>query len=328
MALKSLLSQSALTLTASHTYFVEANPVSSPTLLLSAGIIEFKDFEVIIEGTLLGDTIESNPVAFLSASGGPTTAEGFNFVFNTHNLDPVDTVGGGGGGGDLTDGDYGDITVGGSGTTMTIDNDVVTNAKAANMANARIKGRATAGTGDPEDLTASQVKTLLAITASDVSGLAAVATSGAAADISGLATVATSGSAADLTGTLSGAQLPSFTGDVTNSGAAMTIAADAVTNAKLANMAANTLKGNNTGGSANPTDLSVADVKTMLNLAGTNSGDQTTIVGITGTLAEFNAALTGADFERAVTDANEVAVFRRELGHAQRGGQVAGPSGR
>jgi hypothetical protein len=33
-----------------------------------------------------------------------------------------------------------------------------------------------------------------------------------------------------------------------------------------------------------------------LTLAGTNTGDQTSIVGITGTLAEFNAALTGADF--------------------------------
>lgn len=32
------------------------------------------------------------------------------------------------------------------------------------------------------------------------------------------------------------------------------------------------------------------------NLSGTNTGDQTSIVGITGTLAQFNAALTGADF--------------------------------
>lgn len=40
----------------------------------------------------------------------------------------------------------------------------------------------------------------------------------------------------------------------------------------------------------------VAQVKTDLGLSGTNSGDQTTIVGITGTLAEFNTALTGADF--------------------------------
>jgi hypothetical protein len=36
-----------------------------------------------------------------------------------------------------------------------------TNAKLADMATARIKGRATAGTGDPEDLTAAQVRTML-----------------------------------------------------------------------------------------------------------------------------------------------------------------------
>lgn len=47
----------------------------------------------------------------------------------------------------------------------------ITNAKLADMATARIKGRATAGTGDPEDLTAAQVKSILAITQSDVSGL-------------------------------------------------------------------------------------------------------------------------------------------------------------
>ena len=53
----------------------------------------------------------------------------------------------------IADGDKGDITTsGGGGSTWTIDNDVVTNSKLANMATARVKGRATAGTGDPEDL--------------------------------------------------------------------------------------------------------------------------------------------------------------------------------
>jgi Repeat of unknown function (DUF5907) len=74
------------------------------------------------------------------------------------------------------------------------------------------------------------------------------------------------------------------------------IAADAVTNSKLANMTTQTFKGRTTAGTGDPEDLSVTQVKTMLNLAGTNSGDQTSIVGITGSLAEFNAALTGADF--------------------------------
>jgi hypothetical protein len=64
----------------------------------------------------------------------------------------------------------GDVTGSGSTSiTATIANDAVTNAKLANMATATIKGRASAGTGDPEDLSASSVKTLLAITKSDIS---------------------------------------------------------------------------------------------------------------------------------------------------------------
>ncbi len=54
----------------------------------------------------------------------------------------------------------GDVTSVGDGAT-TIANDAVSNAKLANMATATIKGRATASTGDPEDLTASDVRTLL-----------------------------------------------------------------------------------------------------------------------------------------------------------------------
>jgi len=54
----------------------------------------------------------------------------------------------------------GDITSVGDGAT-TIANDAVTNAKLANMAVNTIKGRITASTGDPEDLTATQVRTII-----------------------------------------------------------------------------------------------------------------------------------------------------------------------
>lgn len=58
------------------------------------------------------------------------------------------------GGGALSDGDYGDITVGGTGTTLTIDNDVVTYAKMQNVsATDKVLGRSSSGAGDVEEIT-------------------------------------------------------------------------------------------------------------------------------------------------------------------------------
>lgn len=63
-------------------------------------------------------------------------------------------------------------------------------------------------------------------------------------------------------------------GDVTGA-TALTIAANVVTNAKAAQMATMTFKGNNTGSTANALDLTVAQVKTMLGLVLTQTANAT-----------------------------------------------------
>ena len=109
-------------------------------------------------------------------------------VFNGSAWDTVTTT--------PVDGDKGDITLSGGASTYTIDNDVVTFAKMANIATDRLVGRDTASTGDPEALTV--------------------------------------GGGIEFTGS-GGIQTSAFTGDVTKSagGTALTIANGAVTSAKL-----------------------------------------------------------------------------------------------
>ena len=73
-------------------------------------------------------------------------------------------------------------------------------------------------------------------------------------------------SGTNITGILKAASEPAHTGDVTNSAGslALTIANNAVTNAKLAQAGSLTIKGNNTGGTANEADLTVAQVNAIL----------------------------------------------------------------
>lgn len=76
---------------------------------------------------------------------------------------------GGGGGGTLTDGDKGDIVVTSSATIWTIDSNVVTNAKLAQMPANTMKGRLST-LGDAQDLTGTQAMSIMPDAVSGVKG--------------------------------------------------------------------------------------------------------------------------------------------------------------
>lgn len=126
----------------------------------------------------------------------------------------------------------GDVSFASGGGAGTIASGAVTLAKQANMATASVVYRKTAGSGAPEVQTLATLKTDLG-----------------------------------LTGTNTGDQTITLTGDVTGTGTgsfAATIANDAVSNAKLANVATGTIKGRATAGTGDPEDLTGTQATALL----------------------------------------------------------------
>lgn len=120
-----------------------------------------------------------------------------------------------------------------------------------------------------------------------------------------LAMTLAAGNAGNLnSGTLLAARMPALTGDVTTSAGAVatTIAANAVTNAKMATMVTNTVKGNATSGTAVPTDLTMTSCSTAASAViwttNTGFGCNTSITANTATTATTATNATNT----AVTD--------------------------
>jgi hypothetical protein len=88
-----------------------------------------------------------------------------------------------------------------------------------------------------------------------------------------------------------------------------TPADNSITNAKLADVPTDTFKGRTTAATGDPEDLTIAQAKTMLDLTGTNSGDEPaasdTVPGIVE-LAIASEVDAGSDDTRAVTPASLV----------------------
>lgn len=183
-------------------------------------------------------------------------------------------------------------------TSLTIQNNAVTNAKAADVPTATMKGRVTAATGDPEDLTVTQVRTMLNVEdgaeANNISDANATDLTDAGDTV--LHYHAADRARANHTGTQTASTISDFdtavsansavvantakvtnathTGDVAGSGA-LTIQNDAVSNAKLVNMAQNTIKGRITASTGDPEDLTATQVRTILNVENGATADMT-----------------------------------------------------
>lgn len=155
------------------------------------------------------------------------------------------------------DGDYGDITVSGGGTVWTVDTNAITYAQLQSIsATDRLLGRDTAGAGDVEELTVT-------------GGL-------------------------EFTGT-GGIQRSALAGgDVTAPAGSnlLTISNNVVTNAKLADMATDTIKGRDTAGSGDPEDLTL---DATLEFTGTGSIRRAAITGDVTIAAGSNAAVIPND---------------------------------
>lgn len=150
--------------------------------------------------------------------------------------------------GSLSDGDYGDITVSGGGTAMAIDAGAVTTTELGGDIT-------TAGKALLDDTDAAAQRTTL--------GLGTAATQASSA----FASASHTHSASDITsGTLAAAQMPALTGDVTTSAGAVAtaIANNAVTLAKMEDIATARFIGRTTAGTGDPEALTGTQATALL----------------------------------------------------------------
>ncbi len=160
----------------------------------------------------------------------------------------------------------------------------ITNAKLDDMAQATIKGRPSgAGTGDPADLTAAQVKTILNLASSDISNFTEAAQDAALGAVGNTARIA-------------------FTYDDAGNTLTADVVAASLDNSKLAVMAQSTLKGRAAGGGTGAAeDLTASQARTLLLIDNVENTALSTWAG-SASITALGTVATGSWNATAIAD--------------------------
>jgi sorbitol-specific phosphotransferase system component IIA len=280
------------------------NTLSSFNPNLAVSSLTIKD-----EGTTVSTSVTS--INFIGASVQSSLSSPSNIIVSVS--------------GAITDGDKGDITVSGSGTSWTIDSNVVSNAKLSQVSSGVFKGRTTAGTGNLEDLTTTQATLMLDLATTSSKGLITsaekivlntlssfnpniispsltvkdegitISTSVSSINFIGASVQSSLSSPGNITVSVSGSLTDGDKGDITvsGSGTSWTVDSGVIGNTKLSQVSTNVIKGRITAGTGNVEDLTPTQVTSMLDLATTSTKGLITSAEkiVLNTLSSFNPNL-------------------------------------